>query len=70
MQPESVIGKVIMEANTSKFTLGTPEEVRAWFYRAKARIAAREEEIRAMYKEEQRMKAEAERKHVYDLEAV
>ena len=41
-----------MEANTSKFTLGTPEEVRAWFYRAKARIAAREEEIRAMYKEE------------------
>ena len=57
-----------MEANTSKFTLGTPEEVRAWFYRAKARIAAREEEIRAMYKEEQRMKAD--KKHVYDLEAV
>ena len=59
-----------MEAKNTTFTLGTPEEVRAWFNRAKARIAAREEEIRAMYKEEQRMKAEAERKHVYDLEAV
>ena len=59
-----------MEAKKSTFTLGTPEEVRAWFNRAKARIAAREEEIRAMYKEEQRMKAEAERKHVYDLEIV
>ena len=50
-----------MKGDTSKHTLGTPEEVKAWFYRAKARIAAREEEIRAMYKEEQRMKAE--RKH-------
>ena len=59
-----------MEAKTSKFTLGTPEEVRAWFYRAKTRMAVREEEIRAMYKEEQRMKAEAEKKHVYDLETV
>ncbi len=59
-----------MEVNTSTFSFGTPEEVRAWFYRAKARIAAREEEIRTMYKEEQRMKAEAERKHLYDLEAV
>lgn len=48
-----------MEAKKTTFTLGTPEEVRAWFYRAKARIAAREEEIRAMYKEEQLMKAEA-----------
>ena len=59
-----------MEAKTTTFEHRTPEEIRAWFYRAKARIAAREEEIRAMYKEEQRMKAEAERKHVYDLEAV
>ena len=49
-----------MEAKNTTFTLGTPEEIRAWFYRAKARIAAREEEIRAMYQEEQRMKAEAE----------
>jgi hypothetical protein len=40
----------------------TPEEIRAWFYRAKARIAAREEEIRAMYAEELRMKEEAEKK--------
>lgn len=46
----------------------TPEEIRAWFYRAKARIAAREEEIRAMYAEEVRMKEEAEKRHIYDLE--
>jgi hypothetical protein len=59
---------IIMEAKKNTFEHRTPEEVRAWFYRAKARIAAREEEIRAMYKEEQRMKAE--RKHVYDLETV
>ena len=59
-----------MEAKNTTFSHRTPEEVRAWFNRAKARLAAREEEIRAMYKEEQRMKAEAERKHVYDLEIV
>lgn len=59
-----------MEANKTTYTHRTPEEVRAWFYRAKARIAAREAEIRAMYEEELRMKAEAERKHVYDLEAI
>ena len=57
-----------MEVKGTTFEYRTPEEVRALFYRAKARIAAREEEIRAMYKEEQRMKAE--RKHVYDLESV
>lgn len=57
-----------MEVKGTTFEYRTPEEVRAWFYRAKARIAAREKEIRAMYKEEQRMKAE--RKHVYDLESV
>ena len=56
-----------METKTSN-TQRTPEEIRAWFYRAKARIAAREEEIRAMYAEEQRMKEEAENKHVYELE--
>ena len=59
-----------MEENTSKYTLGTPEEVRAWYYRAKARLAAREAEIRSIYEEELRMKAEAEKKHIYDLEAV
>ena len=58
-----------MEAKNTTFTLGTPEEVRAWFNRAKARIAAREEEIRAMYKEEQRMKAEAERKSIFSKES-
>ena len=57
-----------MEAKKTTFEHRTPEEVKAWFHRAKARIAAREEEIRAIYKEEQRMKAE--RKHVYDLESV
>ena len=41
-----------MEENTSKYTLGTPEEVRAWYYRAKARLAAREAEIRSIYEEE------------------
>ena len=56
-----------METKPSN-TQRTPEEIRAWFYRAKARIAAREEEIRAMYAEEQRMKEEAEKKHVYELE--
>jgi hypothetical protein len=57
-----------MEAKKTTFEHRTPEEVKAWFHRAKARIAAREEEIRAMYKEELRLKAE--RKHVYDLENV
>lgn len=57
-----------METKTSTYTQRTPEEIRAWFYRAKARIAAREEEIRAMYAEELRMKEEAEKKHVYELE--
>ena len=57
-----------MEAKKTTYEHRTPEEVKAWFHRAKARIAAREEEIRAMYKEELRLKAE--RKHVYDLENV
>ena len=57
-----------METNTMNNTHKTPEEIRAWFYRAKARIAAREEEIRAMYAEEVRMKEEAEKRHIYDLE--
>jgi len=57
-----------MDTKNITFPKRTPEEVRTWFYRAKARIAAREEEIRAMYAEEKRMKAEAEKHHVYDLE--
>lgn len=57
-----------MEAKKSTFTQRTPEEIRAWFNRAKARIAAREAEAMAMYEEELRMKAEVEKKHVYDLE--
>lgn len=61
---------LIMETNKTTYTQRTPEEIKAWFKRAKARIAAREAEIRAVYEEELRMKAEAERKHVYDLEAV
>lgn len=59
-----------METNTPKYTLGSPEEVKAWFKRAKTRIAAREAEIRTMYEEELRMKAEAKKKHLYDLEIV
>ena len=65
-----------MEAKKTTFEHRTPEEVKAWFHRAKARIAAREEEIRAMYKEELRamykeeLRLKAERKHVYDLENV
>ena len=46
-----------MEAKKSTFTQRTPEEIRAWFNRAKARIAAREAEAMAMYEEELRMKA-------------
>lgn len=42
-----------MEAKKSTFTHRTPEEIRAWFNRAKARIAAREAEAMAMYEEEQ-----------------
>jgi len=57
-----------MEAKKSTFTHRTPEEIRVWFNHAKARIAAREEEIRAMYAEELRMKEEAEKKHIYELE--
>lgn len=57
-----------MEAKKSTFTHRTPEEIRAWFNRAKARIAAREAEAMAMYEEELRMKAEAKKNHVYDLE--
>ena len=57
-----------METEESTYTQRTPEEIRAWFYRAKARIAAREEKIRAMYAEELHMKEEAEKKHVYELE--
>jgi len=59
-----------MDSKTTSIIHRTPDEVREWFHRAKARIAAREAEIRAMYEEEQRMKAEAQRKHIYDLEIV
>lgn len=46
-----------MNTKMSTFTHRSPEEVREWFYRAKARIAAKEAEIRAMYDEEKRMKS-------------
>ena len=46
-----------MNTETFTFTHRSPEEVREWFYRAKARIAAKEAEIRAMYDEEKRMKS-------------
>ena len=59
-----------MEANKTTYTHRTPEEIRAWFKRRKAWYQEVEERAHAMYEEEQRMKAEAERKHVYDLEAV
>lgn len=57
-----------MEAKKTTFSHRTPEEIRAWFNSAKARIAAREAEAKAMYEEELRMKAEAKKKHMYDLE--
>jgi len=57
-----------MEAKTFTFPQRTPEEIKEWFHRRKARQAAREQEIRAMYEEELRMKAEAEARHTYDLE--
>ena len=57
-----------MEEKKSTFTQRTPEEIRAWFNRAKARIAAREAEAMAMYEEELRMKAKKKKKQVYDLE--
>lgn len=59
-----------MEANKATFTQRSPEEVREWYYRAKARIAAKEAEIRAMYDEEKQMRKEAKEKHTYDLEFV
>lgn len=54
-----------METKKSTFSRRSPEEIRAWFNRAKARIAAKESEIRAMYEEELRMKAEADKKGMY-----
>ena len=50
-----------MEAKKSTFTQRTPEEIRAWFNRAKARQQQLEEEGRRMWEEEQRIKAEAEK---------
>ena len=48
-----------MEATKSTFTHRTPEEIRAWFNRAKAYQRQLEEEGRRMWEEEQRIKAEA-----------
>ena len=54
-----------MEAKKSTFSHRTPEEIRAWFNRAKARQQQLEEEGRRMWEEEQRIKAEA--KEYYEL---
>jgi len=48
-----------MEAKKSTLSHRTPEEIRAWFNRAKARQQQLEEEGRRMWEEEQRIKAEA-----------
>ena len=56
----------IMEAKKSTFTHRTPEEIRAWFNRAKTRQQQLEEEGRRMWEEEQRIKAES--KKYYELE--
>ena len=56
-----------MEAKKNTFEHRTPEEVRAWFYRAKARIAAREEEIRAMYKEKPQLSKEERKRGLMSL---
>ena len=43
-----------MEAKKTTFSHRTPEEIRAWFNSAKARIAAREAEAKAMYDQDHR----------------
>lgn len=48
-----------METNKSTRTRRTPEEIKAWFHRAKAHQHQLEEEGRRMWEEEQRIKAEA-----------
>ena len=55
-----------MEANKTTFPKRTPEEIRAWFRRAKARQQQLEEEGRKMYEEENRLKTES--KQYYELE--
>lgn len=55
-----------MEANKTTFPKRTPEEIRAWFHRAKARQQQLEEEGRKMYEEENRLKTES--KQYYELE--
>ena len=55
-----------MEAKKSTFTHRTPEEIRAWFNRAKTRQQQLAEEGRRMWEEEQRIKAES--KKYYELE--
>lgn len=55
-----------MEAKTFTQPHRSPEEIRRWFYRAKARQQQLEKEGRRMWEEEQRIKAEA--KKYYDLE--
>ncbi len=49
-------------------TRPTHEEVRQMFFNAKARLAAKEARIRAMYEEELRMKAKAKKQRTYELE--
>ena len=55
-----------MEANKTTFPKRTPEEIRAWFRRAKARQQQLEEEGRKMYEEENRLKTES--KQYFDEE--
>ena len=44
-----------MEAKTFTFPQRTPEEIKEWFHRRKARQAAREQEIKAMYDHDTQM---------------
>lgn len=57
---------LIMETKTLTHTHRTPEEIKEWFRRAKARQQQLEEEGKRMWEEEQRIKAEA--KQYYELE--
>ena len=62
----NLLRDMIMETKSSTFKHRIPEEIREWFYRAKAHQQKLEEEGRRMWEEEQRIKAEA--KEYYELE--
>ena len=55
-----------METKAFTHSRRTPEEIRRWFNRAKARQQQLEEEGRRMWEKEQRIKSEA--KEYYELE--